>query len=203
MSKYVVLLLMSILLSSCTGGTPENSKQHVNGNASDPSASPVVQNEQNIDGLSDVAESQEGDFILQVTSEKLVYKPGEEVKMTGKLKYVGDAKKITIYHSMTPLAFSVYESSRSIDIGYFMEQPLITTELTKGEWYTQAYKKSGGYSDDGTETEETAFIKSFLLEDGFPEGEYRVRLYGDFYTEENGKKTNYNFSSEINIGVRS
>ncbi|MFX3636201.1 MAG: hypothetical protein ACE3L7_29440 [Candidatus Pristimantibacillus sp.] len=200
MSKYIVLLLVCMLLSSCAGGTQGNSEQLANENSSGSSTSPVVQNESD---LSDMAESQEGDFILQITSEKLVYKPGEEVKMTGKLKYVGDQEKIMIYHSMTPLAFGVYESSRNIDIGYSMEQPLITTELTKGEWYTQAYKKSGGYSEDGTETEETTFIKSFLLEDGFPEGEYRIRLYGDFYTEENGKKTNYNFSSEINIGVHS
>lgn len=118
-----------------------------------------------------LSEAQEGDFILQLTADKAEYGLDEPVKLKLRMKYVGELPKVTISHAASAFSFLITETTRDIGIGYVMNQPLIHTQLTKGEWLEETYTKTGGYGDTDPHKE---FIKLFLQGEAFPEGSYII-----------------------------
>lgn len=124
-----------------------------------------------------LSEAQEGDFILQLVADRKIYKPDEAVDLTIRMKYVGELPKVNISHSASAFSFLITETTRDIGIGYVMNQPLIHTQLTKGEWLEESYTKTGGYGDTDPHKE---FIKQFLQGKAFPEGSYEIIGQADF-----------------------
>jgi len=184
----MVMLLLIALLGACS-------------NSGIPSRGPDVvtdKMEQAYPGMRVVSEVRIDDFVLQIGSEKSSYEPGEPVKLEARLMYAGNKDEDKIYHAMTPLAFDISESTRQFNLGYAMEEPLIERVMKQQQWYVQPYKKGAGYSEqEGWD----AFIKEFMQGDGFPEGNYSVKVIADFYTLVEGEKVPYRFDTEINLTV--
>ncbi|MCM3612213.1 hypothetical protein M4S82_13220 [Planococcus sp. MERTA32b] len=184
---YFLLLLSILLLAAC--GTAE---EDANG---DPASNVMEYTVQTTE-----AEAAEGDFIYRLVSEKEEYVSGGPVEIYAELEYTGDQETIDIYHAASPFHFPMEEKTRDYEIHYGMEEPLITTTLTKGEPLPGQYAGSGGYSDQ----EDDDYIKftQNIMNKQFPAGYYAVEGYADFYTEApDGNKTNYEIYAEIDFKV--
>lgn len=188
MFRMGLFIIMVMLLGACS-------------NEGEPSAEAAPSVEKLADQeLSSESEIQQGDFVLRLVSKKKSYGSDEKVLMTAMLKYVGDKSEETIYHAMYPLAFGVTETTRGIDMGTEMEQPLLTTVMKRGEWVTREYAKSGGYDTYDT-SDRTVFVKRFLAGDGFPKGVYRVNGIADFFTKAGEDESKYLLMTDITIAV--
>lgn len=188
MKLHSCLLLSMIILMLAACGTDEETTSGTTASLEDFS----VKNTE--------ASVTEGDFIYRLVSEKEEYASGGPVKIYAELEYIGDQDTIDIFHAASPFYFPMEEKTRNYEIHYGMEEPLITTTLTKGEPFREQYAGSGGYSDQ----EDDAYIDftQNIMNEQFPEGYYVVNGYADFYTEppENGQP-NYEIHAEIDFKV--
>ncbi|WP_373229467.1 hypothetical protein [Cohnella sp.] len=124
-----------------------------------------------------ISEEQEGDFVLQIVADKSDYTIDEPVKLKARLKYVGELPEVNISHAASAFSFLITETTHDIGIGYVMNQPLIHTQLKKGEWLEETYTKTGGYGETDPHKE---FIMKFLHGEAFPEGAYNIVGQADF-----------------------
>lgn len=181
-----ILLVFIIALLGCRAGE---------GNESVPAPSEN-------DDLKIMAEVTEGDFIYRLVTDQEQYLANEPVRIYAELEYKGKNKEITIYHAASPFSFPMYEKTRSYSILYMMDQPLVSTILTKGKPFREEYKRSGGY---GSQDEKAYidFMKDFL-NNGFPDGHYVMSGYADFYVEAGGKsnsRKDYKLEAQISFEV--
>lgn len=186
MCHLIPFLLVALLLSAC--GTSEKTSSGTTASLEDFS----VKNTE--------ASITEGDFIYRLVSEQEEYTSGGPVEIYAELEYTGDQKTIDIFHAASPFYFPIEEKTRNYEIHYAMNEPLLTTTLTKGEPLREKYVGSGGYSAD----EEDAYIEftQKVMNNEFPEGYYVVSGYTDFYTETpDGNKTDYEIQAEIDFKV--
>lgn len=184
--NFLLFSLMLLMLTAC--GTDEETSSGTTASIDDFS----VKNTE--------ASSTEGDFIYRLVSEKEEYESGGPVELYAELEYIGDQETIDIFHSASPFHFPMEEKTRDYEIHYAMNEPLITTTLTKGEPLREQYAGSGGYSDQ----EDDAYIEftQNIMNKQFPEGYYVVEGYADFYTETPDKgQTNYEINAEIDFKV--
>lgn len=145
------------------------------------------------------AEGRVGDFIYKLSTEKDVYEPFDGTAIFGELTYVGDLDSIDIYHAASPFHFPLEERTRGIEVDYAMNEPLITTTLVKGEPLRQRYNFAGGYSDQ----DEAAYVEfvKMLMNEGFPEGEYIIHGFTDFYSTDPAEATDEEkFKLKADIG---
>lgn len=145
-------------------------------------------------------EVKKDDFIYRLVSEKDHYKVGEKIKLYAELEYMGEEASIKIFHAASPFYFEMEETTRGYSIPYPMEEPLIMTELNKGQPHKQSYIKSGGYSDQDPK-DYIQFMKDLLGKDGFPKGNYVVNGMADFYIEKDGEPVPYKMEAEISFDV--
>ncbi|KAB8137632.1 hypothetical protein F9U64_08675 [Gracilibacillus oryzae] len=148
-----------------------------------------------------IAEVQQGEFIYRLITEQESYQTGEDVKLFAELEYVGNKQEITIYHAASPFSFPIKELTAGYEIGYPMNEPLLTTTIKKGEPLRQQYEVAGSYSE-ADDKDYIAFMKDFL-ENSFPEGKYKVNGIADFYTngENDDQKTDYQMEAKIEFEV--
>ena len=164
-----------------------------------PSPSVIPKGQSNVPELQLLAEAQEGDFVLQLASNKSEYLSSEPVELQIRMKYTGELPEATISHSASAFSFLITETTRDIGIGYAMNQPLIHTTLKQGEWLEETYVKTGGYSDTDPDKE---FIKQFLQGKAFPQGIYSIIGQADFTfyagkpESEETKKTEFHFKTK-------
>jgi len=167
MKKWIVILgAVALLIGGC--GSREG------GEAAQPD---VSQTEAPLAAGTLLAEAREGDFVLQLETEKARYRKGEPVKLKARLKYDGPLPEVTIGHAFSPISFPIRETTRGIEIAYPMPMPLIRTTLKQGEWFEEAYSKAGGYGDQDPDKD---FMKQFLSGEGFPEGRYEIAASAGF-----------------------
>lgn len=195
-ASCVILLLVVIFVSACGSGTNDPGEQS-------PSSPPGIAHLAK--GVL-ISEAKEGDFTLQIETEKSDYTADEPVKVVARLKYDGELPEITIGHSMSPFSFPVIETTRDIEIAYVMPEPLIRTVMKKGEWLEETYKKSGGYGENDPDKE---FLKRFLTGENFPDGRYLLSAQANFILydgkpdQQETKETNFGFHTErIQIEVQ-
>lgn len=134
------------------------------------------------------AEVTEGDFVYRLFTEKNTYDATDDIAIFAELTYTGELDSIDIYHAASPFYFPLEERTRGIKVDYAMNEPLLTTTLKKGTPFRQNYEFAGGYSDQD-EKEYVNFVKT-LVDDRFPNGEYIIHGYADFYTEDPAVATN-------------
>ncbi len=141
----------------------------------------------------------EGDFIYRLVSEKEQYESGGPVEIYGELEYTGDQESIDIFHAASPFYFPIEEKTRNYELDYPMNEPLLTTTLTKGEPLREYYAGSGGYSDQ----DEAAYIEFVenVMNNEFPTGYYVVNGYADFYTETPDGQTDYEIHADVDFKV--
>ncbi|MBM7578186.1 hypothetical protein [Jeotgalibacillus terrae] len=149
------------------------------------------------------AEVIDGDFIYRLSTEKAAYGKDEPVTIYAELEYTGDQEEIEITHADSPFSFPMIETTRNYEIDYMMQEPLVSTTLTRGEPLREEY--SGGqvtysYKD---EEEYIAFLEQFT-DQRFPEGHYVVTGIADFNVPDNegpGEDIEYNIRAEIEFSV--
>jgi hypothetical protein len=146
-----------------------------------------------------VAEQRQGDFVLRVESVKKVYQAHEKVDIRAMLQYTGPKSEVKIYHAASPFYFDITENQRGISIPFVMTQPLLSTVVKKDTWLEEPYGKAGGYGESDPNKE---FIKTFLQQPGFPEGNYTLRVRADFYTKNGEDKVDYDIKASMNITVK-
>lgn len=188
--KKISLILPVLLLSFVLVGCQQNSNEKVENEPS------------NIRFLETKAEVAEEDFIYRLVTEKAEYDKNEPLKIYAELEYKGDQEEIVIFHSASPFYFPIVETKRNYEIGYDMEQPLLSTKLMKGEPLRQEYRGSGGY-DSQDEKEYTEFMKQIMNKE-FPEGHYVVNGLADFgviVNEKTGQKTEYKLKAQVEFMV--
>lgn len=145
------------------------------------------------------------DFIYRIVSENKEYADNEKIKIYAELEYVGNEDQVTIYHAASPFYFDIEEKTRSYDIGYIMNQPLVKTTIVKGKPLREEYiVGNGGYSGDDPK-EYVDFMKTIMETKRLPYGYYILNGRADFYVEtvKNGKNVeiDYNISSSIDFKV--
>ncbi len=163
---------------------------------------------QQLENLEEVLETKsevnEGDFIYRLVTEKAEYIEGEPIKIYAELEYIGDQEKIEISHAASPFYFPIVEKTRDFQIGYPMNEPLVTTTLIKGQPLREDYKGSGGYSSED-EAEYVNFMKQ-IIKNEFPVGQYEVNGVADFFViknEETKEKKAYKIEAAIEFKVNS
>ena len=147
-------------------------------------------------------EVKEGDFFYSLYTEKDVYDEFGDLAIFAELTYVGDEESIDIFHGGSAFHFPFIERTREFDVGYAMNEPLLTTTLIKDEPFREKYAFAGGYSDEDTE-EFRQFVQT-IIEKGFPEGEYIMNGSAQFYLNDPSFTTNdkkYNMSASIGFTV--
>ncbi|WP_172368950.1 hypothetical protein [Sporosarcina jiandibaonis] len=145
---------------------------------------------------------EEGDFVYRLFTEKDVYDEFGDLAIFAELTYVGDEESIDIFHGGSAFHFPFVERTREFDVGYAMNEPLLTTTLIKDEPLREKYAFAGGYSDEDTE-EFQQFVET-IIEKGFPEGEYIMNGSAQFYLNDPAFTTNdkkYNMNASIGFTV--
>lgn len=146
------------------------------------------------------AESEKGDFIYRLATEKEQYTEGEKVEIYAELEYIGEQESIEISHAASPFYFPLREETRDYSVDYVMNEPLLTTRLVKGEPLQEFYSGNGGYSAE----EEEAYIEFVqrIMEQDFPAGYYQVNGYADFSAGvADGSGTPYEIHAQIDFTV--
>lgn len=142
----------------------------------------------------------QGDFIYRLISEKEQYTEGEEIKVYAELEYNGAQENIEISHAASPFHFPISEETRKYVVEYAMNEPLLTTRLTKGEPLHEDYTGSGGYSAE----EDEAYIEFVqrIMEKEFPPGYYKIDGFANFTaTSSAGSATPYEIHTQIDFKV--
>ncbi|MHA6259410.1 hypothetical protein ACXYMX_05780 [Sporosarcina sp. CAU 1771] len=184
MRIFPLLFIVLFLLSACGTGKPTSTD-----NLNKP-GSPLPPAEASV---------KDGDFIYRLVTEKELFYLGEDISIYAELTYVGEQESIDIFHAASPFYFPITERTRGLDIDYAMNEPLIITTLLQNEPLREDYAFAGGYSDENDKSY-IDFVKS-LMDDKFPEGEYIVHGYADFWTEDPGSATeNTTFKLQEEIG---
>ncbi|WP_227522045.1 hypothetical protein [Bacillus solitudinis] len=165
--KKISLILSFLFLSIGLFGCQQNNNEKVDNEPSD------------IQSLETKAEVIEEDFVYRLVTEKAEYGKNEPIKIYAELEYTGDKEEIEIFHSASPFSFSMVETTRNYEIGYFMEEPLLSTKLIKGEPLREEYRGSGGYDAAQDKKEYIEFMKQIMNQE-FPEGHYVVNGIADF-----------------------
>lgn len=144
-------------------------------------------------------EVKEGDFVYRLFTENDVYNEFGDIAVGAELTYVGDEESIDIYHAESAFHFPFVERTREFEVGFAMNEPLLTTTLLKDEPFRQKYSFAGGYNDDDS-GEFRQFVQT-IIDEGFPEGEYVMNGSAQFYTTDPaGANDDEKFNMNASIG---
>lgn len=148
-------------------------------------------------------QSTEADFIFRLISEKEEYEEGEDVILYGEIEYTGEQEEITIQHSSSAVLFPMEEKVREYEIGFGVNDLLVSTILKRGEPYREDYIKSGGYSPEQDPEEYIRFMEDFLERKDFPAGYYVVDGFADFFVpkEEGEGREAFTIKAQIDFKV--
>jgi hypothetical protein len=144
----------------------------------------------------------EGDFVYRIFAENDVYDEFDNPVILAELTYVGDEESIEIFHGGSAFHFPFIERTREFDVGYAMNDPMLTTKLLKDVPLREKYAFAGGYSDEDSE-EFQQFVQT-IMEKGFSEGEYIMNGSAEFYLNDPAFTTNdkkFNMAASIGFTV--
>ncbi len=188
--KKISLILSFLFLLIVLFGCQQNSNEKVDNKPSD---TRIIETK---------AEVTEEDFIYRLVTEKAEYGKNEPLKIYAELEYTGDQDEIVISHSASPFYFPIVETTRNYEVGYNMEEPLVSTTLVKGEPLRQEYRGSGGYGSQ--DKKEYIEFMTQIMNKEFPEGHYVVNGLADFdviANEETGQKKKYKLKAQVEFMI--
>lgn len=191
--RLIIITITSLLLlAACQEedgegqNLPEDPEPDEENNNAENEESPVV------------SETDAEEFTVKLVSEKPVYDTGEEVQITGNLKYTGEGEMMEISYLESPFSFDMVEVNRGVEVPYFLEEEEETTVLDQNEWYEGDFVKRASFRENDEHAE---FFKDYMSEPGFPAGEYEIELRVDFAAEEETAE-NHTYTTSIVIEVR-
>ncbi len=91
---------------------------------------------------------QKKDFVLQIHTNQESYTKDESIQLWATLKYIGDAKEVTIDHASSYARFEIEQIDGSLRFVSGMDFSYQVTRVQKGIEYMAEYSKSGGYTSD-------------------------------------------------------
>jgi hypothetical protein len=201
-----LVILGMVFAAACNGGnepteteqdiTEDNEAEEEN---SVPEDNEPEENEGEEGNQPVVSETDAGDFMLRLVSEKAIYDSEEEVQLKGKLKYIGEAEELEIIHEESPFYFEMIEITRGAELPYPLKEIEQTSTLDQNQWYEEEYIKRIAYSLDD---EHADFYQTFMNETGFPPGEYEIELRTDFAVTVEEVPENHTYTTSIVIEVR-
>ncbi|MCE7793607.1 hypothetical protein K8O68_14375 [Salipaludibacillus sp. CUR1] len=202
-----LVILGMVIAAACNGGNePTETEQDITDDNvaeeenSVPENNEPEENEGEEEGNQPVvSETDAGDFMLRLVSEKAIYDPEEEVQLKGKLKYIGEAEELEIIHQESPFNFEMIEINRGAELPYPLKEIEQTSTLEQKQWYEEEYIKRIAYSLDD---EHADFYQAFMNETGFPPGEYEIELRTDFAVTVEEVPENHTYTTSIVIEVR-
>lgn len=123
-----------------------------------------------------MGETTQGDFVYRLYADKSSYKEGEQPVFTAELEYTGPESSVTIAHAASPFYYALEDVSGKYGFYFAMNEPLIQTTLKRGEPLTENYAHGQMYTEPDEE-----HALGVPTDVPFPEGEYRVGGYVDFW----------------------
>ena len=180
--RLLLLLMMALLLTACGAGNGENASQsEKDGNES--SQSMEVQ----------------GNFKLELKSEKSQYKVGEELKIAAELTYTGE-EDIEIGHAGSWIFLNTTNVTKGYEFEGVMIQPYIVTAMKPNEPIEEHYQFSGGSyfeGNGGNPYSEKEFEKMASM--NFPPGKYKIEGITEFHIVD--EEPRYTLKAEIYFEV--
>ncbi|MBB5173333.1 hypothetical protein [Texcoconibacillus texcoconensis] len=131
-----------------------------------------------------VAETESGDYLLRVVSEKPIYDEDESVEVKAKLKYIGKGDKQEIEYDQSPFTFYVQEVQRNESLAYEEESTDSVGTLKHDRWFEEEYNLENVHVE---ESDDESFINAFSKKDRVPAGEYEVEVQAVFSDREKGE----------------
>lgn len=189
--KKISLMLSFLFLSIGLFGCQQNNNKKVDNEPSDT---------QPLETKTEVIEE---NFVYRLVTEKAEYGKNEPIKIYAELEYTGDKGEIEIFHSASPFSFPMIETTRNYEIGYGMNEPLLSTKLIKGKPLREEYRGSGGYGSEDKK-EYIDFMRQIMNHE-FPVGHYVVNGSADFYVianEETEQEKKYNIKAQVEFKTK-
>jgi len=145
------------------------------------------------------AVSTANDFVLTLHADKDTYSTDEAIHIGATLEYVGQKEKITIWHGLPYIVFSITDGA-DFNVNGIIQTVLTSSVLYKGEQYHFDYVKSGGYDPDAPDG---AFWESFFQEKELrlPAGTYTISADGAFYLSDRQHADEKGPSCQLKITV--
>ena len=125
------------------------------------------------------AVSEANDFVLTLHADKGTYRTDEAICIGATLEYTGSKEKVTIWHGLPYVVFSITDGA-DFNVNGIIQTVLTSSVLYKGEQYRFDYVKSGSFDPDAPDG---AFWESFFEEKELrlPAGTYTISADGAFY----------------------
>lgn len=143
--------------------------------------------------------STENDFVLTLHADRSTYSTDEVIHIGATLEYVGQKEKVTIWHGLPYVVFSITDGA-DFNVNGIIQTVLTSSTLYKGEQYHFDYVKSGGFDPDAPDG---AFWESFFEEKELrlPAGTYTISADGAFYLSDRQHADEKGPSCELKITV--
>lgn len=139
-------------------------------------------------------------FLLNLYSDKQVYKLTDKIKIWATLKYIGENEDLKIWHVEPYISFYISDG-KEFNIGGIVNTIITSNTLHKGRTYKFEYVKNGGYNSNKKDID---YWKKFYKEKELylPKGTYTINVSGVFSVNENLNKGKVNLIKEKKIIVK-
>ena len=146
------------------------------------------------------AGTDDGVFRLDLTAPRAVYGPDDPIEAVARITYLGPNGETSMYHGSSPVGFTIQEIGGTRAMGGGMDQPCLSTAITKDVPLAYPLQKAGSPDQGG-------FDRAWYLDPvlRLPTGTWRIRatLYVDVT---DGTKTcggiHHEFDVVIEVTVR-
>jgi hypothetical protein len=125
-----------------------------------------------LSGAPVVAAAEDASFRLTLTTPRATYSPADAIDPVAAVTYLGPKTSETMYHAMYPIGFQIEEVGGKRVMGGFMDDPCLSTELTKGKPAEFPFGKAGAGTDDPSAGFNRAWYQDPVLR--LPEGTWRI-----------------------------
>ncbi|HEY3162809.1 MAG TPA: hypothetical protein VGJ71_00540, partial [Candidatus Limnocylindrales bacterium] len=121
----------------------------------------------------------DGTFRLDLDVPTSHYITTDAIAPVATLTYVGPAESATVFHAASPIGFRINEVGGNRVMGGGMDQPCLSTPLTKGTGKGYPFEKAGSPTDDPSAGFDGSWYQDPVLR--LPAGQWRIMVELDAY----------------------
>lgn len=146
------------------------------------------------------ARTDDGVFRLDLTAPRAVYGPDDPIEALAQITDLGPNGETSLYHGSSPVGFTIQEVGGTREMGGGMDEPCLSTAITKDVPLAYPFQKAGSPDESG-------FDRTWYLDPGLrlPTGTWRIRATLDIDVTD-GTKTcggiHHEFDVVIEVSVR-